>query len=113
MTVVATGKAGSTGARPLASGTSVDEVQDLIRRTEEMLDTLKELGDTSYGRLRHKLNENVNVVREKLTDRVERAENGSDAGGHSAMRLAVTTLSVATLTGFVIGLAVARLCASD
>ena len=86
MTVVATGKEGSTGARPLASGTSVDEVQDLIRRTEEILDTLKELGDTSYGRLRQKLNENVNVVRDKLMDRVERAENGSDAGGHSAMR---------------------------
>ena len=115
MTVVATGKEGSTGARPLASGTSVDEVQDLIRRTEEILDTLKELGDTSYGRLRHKLNENVNVVRDKLMDRVERAENGSDAGGRSAMRVTVTTvtaLSVATLTGFVIGLAVARLCAS-
>ena len=68
------------------------------------------LGDTSYDRLRLKLNENVSAVRDKL---IELPENGSDVGGHRVMTLTVASLSVATLTGVVIGLAVARLCASD
>jgi hypothetical protein len=103
----------SIGERPRAFTTSVDEVQDLIRRTEEILDTLKQLGDTSYYRLRLKLNENVSLVRDKLVDRTELPEDGSGLGGQGMMRLTVARFSIATLTAFVIGLAVARLCDSD
>jgi ElaB/YqjD/DUF883 family membrane-anchored ribosome-binding protein len=111
MTIAATGIEDSIGAFPLTSG-SIDEVQDLIGRTEEILDTLKELGDTSYDRLRLKLNENVNVVREKLLDGVGRPENGR-IGGYRAPTFTVATLIVATLSGFVIGLLVARLRSFD
>lgn len=113
MIIVAADMEGSIGPRPMASETSVDEVQDLIGRTEEILDTLKQLGDTSYDRLRLKFNENVNVVRDKLIDRAEVPENGGDAGRHPLMRSSVARLSVATLAGFVIGFVVARLCGAS
>lgn len=93
------------GEDPLTSGT-IDEVQDLIGRTEEILETLKELGDTSYDRLRLKLNENVNVARGKLVDRAGRPKKGT-VEGYRVLGLSIATLSVATLSGFVIGLLVA------
>ena len=110
MTIAATGVEDSIGVFPLTSGT-IDELQDLIGRTEEILDTLKELGDTSYDRLRLKLNENVNIVRE--TNGWSRASENGRIGGYRVPTFTVATLSVATLSGFVIGLLVARLRSFD
>ena len=111
MTSAAPGIEDGTGALPL-SGT-IDEVQDLIGRSEEILDSLKERGDTSYQRLRLKLNTNVNVVRNRLMDGVERSDKSDIAGGDRVLRFTLATLSVATLAGFVLGLLVARLRSLD
>jgi ElaB/YqjD/DUF883 family membrane-anchored ribosome-binding protein len=109
VSIVATDVERSIEVNPYPSGASVDEVQELIRRVEEILETLEGLGDANCDRLRLKLNENASVARDKLTDRVSQdPENGSDSGKRYVLGLVVIALSIATLSGFVIGFLVAR-----
>ena len=86
-----------------ALGRTVDEVQELIGRVEEMLATLDEWGDENYQRLRRKLNDNVSLARGSLIQ----AEHRGSAGTRRVLRVALTTISLASLSGFVIGLLVA------
>ena len=85
------------------SGRSVDEVQELIGRVEEMLATLDELGDANTDRLRRKLNKRVSLARDSLVHAVD----GSSIRTRRVLRPALMAVSIASLTGFVIGLVVA------
>lgn len=89
--------------RTAAPARSIDEVQELIGRVEEMLTTLDEWGDESSERLRRKLNDNVRLARGSLSQVQQR----SSAGTRRVLGAALSTVSLASLSGFVIGLLVA------
>jgi ElaB/YqjD/DUF883 family membrane-anchored ribosome-binding protein len=89
--------------RSAAPARSIDEVQELIGRVEEMLTTLDEWGDENSERLRRKLNDNVSLARGSLIQVQQR----SSAGTRRVLGAALTTVSLASLSGFVIGFLVA------
>lgn len=92
---------------------SVDEVQELIGRAEQVLDTLEDLGDGNCDRLRLKLSENVNLTRGKLMENIGQPRNGSGVWKRRARTLTVGAVGIAALSGFAVGLLVGRLRGSD
>lgn len=86
-----------------APGRSIDDVQELIGRAEEMLTKLDEWGDENSERLRRKLNENVRLARDNLGHTKDRSSNST----RRVLGPALTAIGTASLSGFVIGLLVA------
>jgi len=89
--------------RTAAPARNIDEVQELIGRVEEMLTTLDEWGDENSERLRRKLNDNVSLARGSLIQVQQRSSGGT----RRVLGAALTTVSLASLSGFVIGFLVA------